>query len=83
MAFTLNIQAPFRVSIQASSGHLSVLLGRHERGFVLESGHGPNESGRLLETWCNEYCGSLNVSALGLLLVVARGHAGGATSAAA
>ncbi len=83
MAFTLNITAPFSFSIHATSGHLSVLCGRHERGFVLESGHGSNESGRLLESWRNEYCGSLNVSALGLLLVVARGHAGGATSAAA
>lgn len=70
MAFTLNITAPFRVSIQASSGHLSVLFGLHERGFALESGYGPNENGKLVETWRNQYCGSLNVAVLGLRLIV-------------
>ena len=36
MAFELTITAPFHVSFRASSGHLSVIWGRHERDFVLE-----------------------------------------------
>lgn len=70
MAFTLNITAPFNVSIHASSGHLSIFFGRHERGFTLESGYDPNENGKLMETWRNQYCGSLNVAVLGLRLIV-------------
>lgn len=68
MAFELTITAPFRFSFNASSGHLSMLFGRHDRGFVLESLKNP--SGKLVETWRNEYCNSLNVAALGMLLVV-------------
>lgn len=70
MAISLNIQAgPLGLSILAQAGHLSVLWGQNERGFVLESGHGPNENGRLFQSWRNELCGSLNVRAFGWLLV--------------
>lgn len=66
MAFELTITAPFRFSFTASSGHLSVLWGRHERGFALER----QSFGKRLETWRNPYCGTLNVSAPGVLLLV-------------
>jgi len=67
--------APFRLSILATAGHLSVLCGRQERGFVLEAGQGPTPSGKWLETWRNAHCGSLNVAALGMRLVVDSGRA--------
>lgn len=74
MAFTLNITAPFNFSINTSSEHLAVFWGRDERGFVIETGYGPNQSGKLLETWRNESCGSLNVAVLGLHLIVDSGQ---------
>lgn len=71
MAFELTITAPFRFSFTASSGHLSVLWGRHERGFVLErQSFGRSGSGKWLEMWRNTYCGTLNVSAFGVLLMI-------------
>ncbi len=70
MALDLNISAPFRFSLLASTGHLSMSWGRTERGFVLESGAGANRSGKILEVWRNAYCGSLNVTAFGLHLVI-------------
>lgn len=75
MAFNLNITAPFNFSINASLGHLSAFWGRHERGFAIETGYGPNQSGKLLETWRNDYCRSLNVAFMGLHLIVDSGQA--------
>lgn len=70
MAISFNIQAgPLSLSVQAQAGHLSVFWGQNDRGFVLESGQGPNENGRLIQSWRNELCGSLNVAAFGWLLV--------------
>ncbi|TXT31347.1 MAG: hypothetical protein FD131_1051 [Rhodocyclaceae bacterium] len=71
MALEFNISAPFRFSMLASAGHLSMFWGWAERGFVLESGAGANPSGKIIEVWRNAYCGSLNVSAFGLHLVIA------------
>lgn len=70
MALDLTISAPFRLSLLASTGHLSVFCGRAERGFVLESGAGANTSGKFVEVWRNDYCGSINVSAFGLHLII-------------
>lgn len=70
MAISFNIQAgPLSLSILAQAGHLSVFWGQHGKGFVLESGHGPNDNGRVFQSWRNELCGSLNVAAFGWLLV--------------
>lgn len=63
----------FSLTFRASSGYLAVLWGRHDRGFVLESGWGPNTNGKFLEVWRNDYCGSLNVAALGARLIVSGG----------
>lgn len=73
MALDINITAPFRFSLLASAGHLSMLCGRAERGFVLESGAGANTSGKFVEVWRNDYCGSINVSAFGLHLIISAG----------
>lgn len=71
MAFELTITAPIHFSLRASSGHLSMLWGRHERGIVLErQSFGKSGSGKWLETWRNPYCGTLNVSAPGVVLLV-------------
>lgn len=71
MSFELTITAPFRFSFTASSGHLSMLFGRHERGFVLErQSFARSGSGKWLEMWRNPYCGALNVSAPGGLLLL-------------
>lgn len=70
MAFSLNIQAgPLSLSVLAQAGHLYVFWGQQDRGFVLESGHGPNDNGKVFQSWRNEFCGSLNVAAFGWLLV--------------
>jgi hypothetical protein len=70
MAFNFDINAgPISLSIYAAPGHLSIFCGRNERGFVLESGHGKNENGKLVEVWRNDRCGSLNAAAFGLHLV--------------
>lgn len=73
MALDIIISAPFRFSLLATSGHLSILCGGAERGFVLESGAGKNPSGKFVEVWRNAYCGSPNVSAFGLHLVITGG----------
>lgn len=83
MALDLNISAPFRFSLLASTGHLSMSWGRAERGFVLESGAGANRSGKIVEVWRNDYCGSLNVSAFGLHLIISGGERATPTRAAA
>lgn len=71
MAFELTITAPFRFSFTASSRHLSILCGQHERGFVLErQSFAKSGNGKWLEMWRNSYCGTLNVSAPGVLLLV-------------
>lgn len=70
MAFCFNLAAPFRFSVNASKGHLSMFWGRSERGFVLETVHGSNSGLLRLETWRNPLCGSFNAAALGLHLVV-------------
>lgn len=74
MALDITITDPFSFSLLASTGHLSMLFGRAERGFVLESGSGKNPSGKFVEVWRNDYCGSLNVSAFGLHLVITGGE---------
>lgn len=74
MALDLNISAPFKFSILATAGHLSVFWGRAERGFVLESGADTNPSGKIVEVWRNPGCGSLNVSAFGQHLIIAGGE---------
>lgn len=84
MAFNLDLNAgPFSLSIHASPNHISVLGGRSERGFVLESGYGKNENGKLVEIWRNDRCGSLNITALGFHLVASswRKHARNLTTA--
>lgn len=68
MSLEFTLTAPFRFSFTASCQQLSILCGKHDRGFVLERMKNP--SGKLLETWRNDYCNSLNVAALGMLLVV-------------
>jgi len=71
MSFELTITAPFRFSFTASSEHLSMLWGQHERGFVLErQSFGRSGSGKWLEMWRNNCCGTLNVSAPGVHLLV-------------
>lgn len=74
MALDINISGTFRFSMLASAGHLSVLCGESERGFVLESGAGKNPSGKTVEVWRNEHCGNLNVSAFGLHLIISGGE---------
>lgn len=71
MAFELTITAPFRFSFTASSGHLSMLFGRHERGFVLLTNEKPPIRGKWGGTWRNPACGTLNLYALGVTLLVA------------
>lgn len=67
MAFELSITAPFRFSINARAGFLSMFWGRGEAGFALELDYGRNASGKLVETWREAGC--LNVSAFGLHLM--------------
>lgn len=83
MALDINISAPFKFSMLATAGHLSMYWGRAERGFVLESGAGANPSGKFVEAWRNPGCGSLNVSAFGLHLIIAGGESATPASAAA
>lgn len=70
MSFELTITAPFRFSFTAYSGHLSVLWGRHERGFVLLTDEKPPILGKWFGTWRNPACGTLNLYALGVTLLV-------------
>lgn len=74
MPLDFTISAPFSLSMLATAGHLSMYWGRAERGFVLESGAGTNPSGKIVEVWRNPGCGSLNVSAFGLHLIIAGGE---------
>lgn len=60
-----------------------MLFGRTERGFVLESGAGTNPSGKAVEVWWNPGCGSLNVAAFGLHLIIAGGERATPASAVA
>lgn len=83
MALDLNISAPFSFSLLVSTGHLSMLWGRAERGFVLESGAAKNPSGKFVEVWRDDYCGSFNMSAFGLHLILAGGERVTPASAAA
>lgn len=74
MSLDFTISAPFSFSMLATARHLSILCGRAERGFVLESGAGANPSGKIVEAWRNPGCGSFNVSAFGLHLIIADGE---------
>lgn len=83
MALDINIPAPFCFSLRATTGHLSLLCGRAERGLVMESGAGANPSGKIVEVWRNPGCGSTNIAAFGLHLIIAGGESATPASAAA
>lgn len=83
MAFELTLTAPFNFSIHATAGHLSMFWGGAEWGIVLETGYGPNPSGKLVETWKARGCGSPNVAAFGLHLIIDKGNLPASLGAAA
>lgn len=69
MAFQLDISAPFSFSLGVSSKHLSVFWGRRDAGFVLAPADFPCAGGKMVKTWRNPACNSLNVETFGLQLV--------------
>lgn len=69
MAFELDISAPFCFSLGVSSKHLSVFWGNRDAGFVLAPADIPAAGGKMVKTWRNPACNSLNVEAFGVQLV--------------
>lgn len=78
MAFELSISAPFHFSISVFSKHLSVFWGSRDAGFVLSpagpyTADVPTTGGKMVKTWRNPGCNSLNMLAFGLHLVASGG----------
>lgn len=73
MAFELTITAPFSFSFCVSSRQLSVFWGLRDAGFVLAAADFPHAGSKLVTTWRNPICNSLNMEAFGLHLVASKG----------
>lgn len=69
MAFELPLSAPFNFSVGISSKHLSMFWGNGDAGFYLAAEDHPTTGDKLVKTWRNPACNSLNVVAFGLQLV--------------
>lgn len=69
MAFEFDITAPFNFSLGIYKTHLAVFWGNRDAGFVLAPADSPRAGSKLVKTWRNPACNSLNVEAFGLQLV--------------